>query len=395
MKWLKNNSLIKTYVILSFLAYIAAIVLIAASKGSLFASFFFTDSSDSGMDFFHSLVETTTRHPYEDYGIIYPPFANMIFYLLSLLVEGSVKANWPADHDGSVYMVGTVDDLRLQQSSFFIFIVFIILMAFLIVCLLTYFFKKAEVPYIYPVSFCIIFSFGVMFAFERGNVILTAFVLMTYFLIKYDSDKKWERELAYIALALSFGFKIYPVIFVVLLLREKRFIDFIKVSIYSAITLIPIHMFEGFRAYKMWIHNIIEFNKGKIPAYNLIFRIVVLVICVVLLFLGGKLPERKNYIYTEKKSYVILLVTLIMYMFINDNYGYILIYMTVPFVFFLVEERNIDKRNIFELIMYLFVLIPYGVNQLTPLLIIIGIIGGILRSLTKIEREDLVDETSK
>jgi len=378
MKNLKNNSITKLYILLSLISYFVISIIIIVSKGRLFASFFFMDRSDTGMDFFHSIVEVSSRCPYEDFGVIYPPFANMIFYVLSLFISETIKANWPQSHSETIYMVGTTDDLRLHQSSIFLYIVFIVLFVLLFISLINIIIKMCDVSYSFLFSICICFSFGVIFALERGNVIIYAMIMAVYFLLKYDSEKKWERELAYIAIACAFGLKIYPIVFSIILLKEKKIKGFLKVGLYSLLSLVPIFVFGGLKVFIVWINNIIEFNKNKIPAYGFPFRIIIIILCL-FLFLSCREALFKKFV--EKKSFLVLLLTFLMYMLINDNYGYSLIYMVIPFLFFVIEEKDINKHNIWEFLMYLFVLIPYGVNQLSSFLIIIGIIGGIIRCI--------------
>ena len=93
-----KQKLIKTknaYICLSLITLAAATLALLISNGSLFQVFFFMDPDDTGMDFFNSIVETATRRPYEQYGVLYPPLANLFFYLLALFIPNDIKAGWP------------------------------------------------------------------------------------------------------------------------------------------------------------------------------------------------------------------------------------------------------------------------------------------------------------
>ena len=82
-----------TYICLSLITLAAATLAVLISNGHLFQVFFFTDPDDTGMDFFNSIVTASSRRPYEQYGVIYPPLANFFFYILSLFIPNDIKAN--------------------------------------------------------------------------------------------------------------------------------------------------------------------------------------------------------------------------------------------------------------------------------------------------------------
>ena len=60
-----------------------AVLLLAllASRGALLHRFFFYDVTDIGMDFFHSIEYMRGRMPYGQFDTLYPPLANLFFYV--------------------------------------------------------------------------------------------------------------------------------------------------------------------------------------------------------------------------------------------------------------------------------------------------------------------------
>lgn len=105
-----------------------AVLLLAllASRGALLHRFFFYDVTDTGMDFFHSIEYTRGRMPYGQFDTLYPPLANLFFYVLYLLVPKTQSATWTESFISSLNMKGTERDLRLQQATMMLFIVFVI-----------------------------------------------------------------------------------------------------------------------------------------------------------------------------------------------------------------------------------------------------------------------------
>lgn len=105
-----------------------AVLLLAllASRGALLHRFFFYDVTDTGMDFFHSIEYMRGRMPYGQFDTLYPPLANLFFYVLYLLVPKTQSATWTESFISSLNMKGTERDLRLQQATMMLFIVFVI-----------------------------------------------------------------------------------------------------------------------------------------------------------------------------------------------------------------------------------------------------------------------------
>lgn len=105
-----------------------AVLLLAllASRGTLLHRFFFYDVTDTGMDFFHSIEYVRGRMPYGQFDTLYPPLANLFFYVLYLLVPKTQSATWTESYISSLNMRGTERDLRLQQATMMLFVVFVI-----------------------------------------------------------------------------------------------------------------------------------------------------------------------------------------------------------------------------------------------------------------------------
>lgn len=74
-------------------------------------------------------------------------------------------------------------------------------------------------------TFLLLFSSIFLFTIERGNLIILTVAGINYFLVFYDSESKWLQRLGLFCLCFAAALKIYPVLFGVLLLVEKRYKD--------------------------------------------------------------------------------------------------------------------------------------------------------------------------
>lgn len=78
-------------------------------------------------------------------------------------------------------------------------------------------------------------SAPVIFAFERGNIILLSGVLCIWFLLGYESKRPLLRELSFLALAVAAALKIYPALLGLLLVQKRRWKDALRLACYGLI----------------------------------------------------------------------------------------------------------------------------------------------------------------
>lgn len=113
-----------------------------------------------------------------------------------------------------------------------------------------------------------LFSFGVLNAVDRGNIILLAAGLSLFFVMYHRSKRAWVRELALVALAVAAGLKIYPAFLGVMLLRNRDFKAAIRTVFYGIAALVlPAFAFqEGVYGLQLWLKILFSFgSKSKTP----------------------------------------------------------------------------------------------------------------------------------
>lgn len=371
------------YIALSLITLVAATVAVLISNGHLFQVFFFPDPDDTGMDFFNSMVEVSTRKPFEQYHVLYPPLANLFFYALTLFVPNSIKSGWPANHDAVKGMVGTYEDLRLTQSALMIFLTVMILSLFLMAVMIH---RRTRS---YLLTFCLVFSAGTLAAIERGNIILIAFLLTFYFVEHYNDESRLKSELALVALAAAFGFKLYPCVFGLLLIKDRKFFAAARTILYALLfTILPTFLFEGPKVLLDWIKytfdaggvttsgsSVVGSNSFPIPLHILLILGLGLT-----LLISFYLRRKGNPIIKRLYSSQVLFIITYLSLLIGGGAGnYNLLFFLIPFLTFLQEEERLNVYNILEFLVYLVALLPAGINVVTYPLFFLNLTGSSFR----------------
>lgn len=86
------------------------------------------------------------------------------------------------------------------------------------------------------------FVFGII---EQGNIVLLPMMLLAVAALWRDSENKVKRELALIFIAVAAGIKVYPAIFGIIYLTEKRYKEAIRLIIYGILFFFVPFVFTG------------------------------------------------------------------------------------------------------------------------------------------------------
>lgn len=340
------------------------IIFLFHTHGEMFSKIFFSDSLDTGMDFFHSIEYTRGRAPYDLFGTLYPPLANLFFRVLYQLVPFWQSSNWTNTFEGGISARGSSSDLRVWQPTMMLFILFIIISALIFVIMLQKFLH--DIPYCNLVTTCLLFSYGVVYAFERGNIVIIAMLLSLFFVIYNNSQNKFLSELALLALAIAAGLKIYPAILGFLLLYDKQYAKAVRTILYGlSMFILPSFAFKegisaigkflkilnnyiasdelvtnGFSFDKIintciiFIEHVtgIEYNSTflieTLPAFNIVF-ILIPIICG----------------FFVKKNWQRVLACSLALILCNGQGIYNLVFMLIPLVI-MIKEENVVHRSI-------------------------------------------------
>lgn len=339
------------------------------SRGELIDNYFFYDTLDAGMDFFHCLEYVNGRTPYKTFNTLYPPLGNLIFYVLYRFIPKSVVSEWPKDFNESVKMRGTNLDLRVHQAPFLIFIAFILLTSILIFAIMMGALQHLKYSKAFFASTCMLLSPGILFAIDRGNIVFLTFLFILAFLYFRNSPNPILRELSLLSLAIAAGMKLYPAFFGILLLRDKQYKRAARAILYGILCFIlPAFCFkEGLSAIATSLTNALSFTSTYAMVWDkdsawtgtgfesILFRIAhylelafhaqidtewfrpaALLITVFLLL---------SSIIMRNEWQSVFAVSMAVIMFANQS-NYIIMLYLLPLLFFLMKEDRLCKQNV-------------------------------------------------
>lgn len=356
------------------------------TRGNGWSNFLFWNQNDTGMDFFHSIEYVRGRVPYEKFQTLYPPLANLLFYVIFCFVPSWQYASWPNSFSESIGTRGTTIDLRYWQPTMMIFILFIMATAVALYILFQRYIKKYKTSKL--VSIGLMLSFGMINAYERGNIIIFVLLFILIFIEYKDSENKVISELALISLAIAAGLKIYPAVFGVLLIYDKQYKKAFRTIIYGVIAFVA-----PFLAFKEGLGGIFTFLKvfaaySEVPSFscqglsadklmntiaytvNNIFGPVIaeeaLMNIATIVNIGTAIFLLLAGFFVKKRWEKVLVCTMTVLVY-QTQYVYILIMLIIPLLIILQDEERINKSNAMVIIgiMITQVLLPLDFNYFT------------------------------
>ncbi len=170
-------------------------------------------------DFAQTVRFCLSDNPFKDEVLktSYAPAAFLIIYPFAVLCKGLVNIPY--------------DDMKYHYQFWVAYALFfaILTVAFIIIIVRRARLRGKKAAF---VSALFVLSSPYLYLFSRGNIILVSAVFLLLFLCGYNSEKRWVRELSLAALAFSGVIKFYTLIFGVLLMRQSRMQDCVKVLVY-------------------------------------------------------------------------------------------------------------------------------------------------------------------
>lgn len=233
-----------TFFIVFFIAcFFVAAVMAAASSGDSWKAMLFHNGkyTDMYMDFFNSIRDAGAEDVYTARNNIYPPLGLLLFKILGFLVSEDL-----------VNLLNSQRTLlQSDQRSMMIYILFACICILSMSTIINSYVNKLKWKnnvksgtYHSVISFLLIVSYPVMYCIERGNIIILSMIFTMFFVFFRDAENKFLREMSYISLAIAAGIKLYPAIFGLLLLFEKKYKDAVRLIIYGIIaTVFPFVFF--------------------------------------------------------------------------------------------------------------------------------------------------------
>ena len=224
---------------------------------------------------------------------------------------------------------------------------------------------------IYIIIFMLLFSYPFLFEFDRANV---EYIVMSFLLIFFILYKKEKYTLASLALAVPICMKLYPALFAILLLKRKKYKEFLLCTVLSLSLMlcsfviiggninnlpIAIKNFSFFTEkfaiegdglpynHTIWTminyfninfgsYTIKDFGNNYISIYTQMVIISAIIIIAYLLII-------------EKEEWkIITILTIMMITFPHVSFDYTLIHLYIPLIYFIIS----NVKNRWEEIVY-------------------------------------------
>lgn len=220
-------------------------VLLVPSPYNPMNAVLFRDPGDSFMDFFRPVTFAVAQDPYVfvETGAIYPPVCYVLFRIIG-------NAFGPGADLSDAFA------LRALQSGQLLLILFILFNVLPLSYLLYRKYRGAEVEKLLFIGVTVT-SGPYLYLLERGNILLMTFWLTFFFVLLYRSQTGWVRELALLALAVAAATKLYPAVFGLLLVMDRRYKEAVRCAVYGLlIFLLPVFCFQGMQTLTDFMHNL-------------------------------------------------------------------------------------------------------------------------------------------
>ena len=240
----------------------------------------------------------------------------------------------------------------LKETDIAMYIVSIYVGIFLVVFALIFVSNIKNISNAKKNTLCILLclSYPFVFAIERGNISVYVMLLILLAVCLKDSKEKLGRELALILIAIAASLKIYPAIFGIMYIKEKRYKEAIRLVIYGIVSfLAPFVFFGGVDGFRQFLHNITQIGTfiTGISISGVILRIIpgdtgIMVGKIVsILFLLSVLII----VFLSKLDWKsIALISSLMMIFVSESGSYCLIYWTIPLVMF-INQNKLSKMD--------------------------------------------------
>lgn len=346
------------------------------SQGETVYYMFWKDHDGTFMDFFDSIVYSSYL-PYTYWGVIYPPLVTTFYNILGHFMIPFVE---PSD----VYL-GYV--LRNSQMGLVIYLAITAVSVYLIVWFMRRV-LKVESSIKELIIVLLIVSYPFVCIIEHGNVILIALFFSFLFVWGYRSENKKIRYLSYLALAIAVGFKIYPVLLGILIIKESRYKEAIICCIMGACMLFIPFLFTDGNPFILFdiIYNYIDLEApfGFIninqfmltillpvlsnSTINIISYVIVAIMYAVTLVI----------VFTDKEiEFWKILALICCCIILGPGVGssYVFVYLIIPLIFFLNEGGRMSKFKIIYVLCFIiiFALMPgYATNWVDSATIVIS-----------------------
>ena len=315
------------------------------------------EPGDSFMDFFNVMYHAQFKDLYAQWDFSnYLPFSYLSIMLFSFPIPAEVLQTSAETVRGNIYGI-------IALCTFFA----VSLIPFMVMIFKN---KGGNIKEKLLFCFFILFSAPFLFSIERGNIIFIALVFTTFFIFYYDSPKRYLRELALIFLACAVAIKIYPAALGILLLRDKRYKDILRLGLYVlCLVLLPFFCYNGLGDIKFFVKSIKEVSRTYVTfGYGYTLNVYVTLKVIVYAITGQEFAflnsifHYASYLvllcgigvsyFIRKRWKTIAVAVLIMILVPSISWTYSLLFMVAPLVLFFNDKDEKTFKDLIYLILF-------------------------------------------
>lgn len=368
--------------LLPFFFFTAFSMIMLILKADNFKYYFHQDPLDTFMDLFNSIVAEKDAKWGKNSPGFYPP--------LSIIPYRIFSHSW---NFGGELMPFRDMAFKIRNSVFGFYLVCMHIGAFVIPFFLILIKKiNGSLNKKLFLSILLCFSGVILWSIERGNSIIYAMLFTLLFVVLYDSESLKLKNLSCVCFAIAINIKIYPAVFGLILLEKKDWKSVLKSFLYTAGIYVATFAICGYRivtfgsnvaAGVAWgesttdlgsglnfsIQNISrliytfvfsilhpDFSRNELAFackdYINIYRVITLLVFV-LLFV--------SFFFLEKKWMKLMVPALMCILIPPTSFMYVLIFLMIPFLCYLNEEKDSDIDKIYSFmfaVLFSIIIIP-------------------------------------
>lgn len=289
-------------------------------------------------DFFTPMqkpIDLTYKPPHRSN---YPPLANLFFYCLRRL--GTAQ-----EYEDFIYDTTLGLALLLYVSLSIVFL---------------YEIYKKMFRYGNPVvnnlcALALLLCGPYLFLYSRANNVLMILPFLAFFVLYYDSGHKVLREAAMIFLALAVAIKIYPVFYMLLLVKKDSWKKCVRQLIYIAFFFFTPFLAYGRGSIMDFIANLLDRDQRYVLNHTIGLKSSIQMIAGLwtgkifmndyhMIKVIGLIVVLVIFVYADCKWKKIFAVSLLSIWVFNGSFFYNLCYLGIPFLYFL-DEREKSRWN--------------------------------------------------
>ncbi|MBQ2773487.1 MAG: DUF2029 domain-containing protein [Clostridia bacterium] len=359
-------------------------LLFPATRGALALvvnprTLFFLNGDDRFMDFFNSIRDAAQGlEAYTVRMVIYPPLADLFYIVMGLFV--------PASYRNSAF---EQNKTAWQTPACMALVSVITVLELLLIGAMCYYALRGTRRHLRVVlTLAMSLSFPLLHLLERGNILVLSFALILVFFLFRDHPSRILRELALVALAASAAIKLYPIVFGLFLLAEKRWRAVVRCAVYGVLLLLlpaffigdPLAVFsaitENLISFSTWasgsentaliVYHSLEIWLEKICSlfvpYSVSFPLP-----VTLLFTVAQMGVYLWYFFSTKVAYKRWIAVIGMFFTVPGAASvYALVFLLIPFLLYLREVRELKGMDAVWFGFFALMLIPLPIAVFSP-----------------------------